>query len=494
MHFHSIAQDTEEDGEEYSSFDVDLGGVQRKELKSIVRSLRQELTACKDKGSLLETQVDVLRKLQKEARVVSIIDVWKLRTLGPAFVAWRALAMASRVAKAHTQQLAIITKAADEKQLEAEQLAARVARVKGNAQNKLTELSEANKQLAAALEQRDAELRGAAAHGQRTAAEVAVLREELHAARTMLAETEHRAQAMNLAKLRAERSAAVLRVELQAALRMLSSVDGEIGSAREALGAAEMRVQRQSAQCEGLQMEIDCFKTEAVAKCVFSELALPLRAGAVCDVHGEAEDDRPMAKTCWTQNDSTSGVWVLGRCTAEEVELRRTRRALLASTFHAWADRIVLFKGVSAEIELRSNAVELEASRAEVDRLTQTLASESSAREIASTKAEALAKSLAHSQSQTEGRVRALMTETRVAAEKHDEYAADSCVRTAVLTGLLRSSELERARLQQISAQLEAQLRRGEEALLALVGQSRQVVERASPRLSRGGGVDTVAD
>ena len=51
-----------------SPFDVDMGGHQRAALRSELRGLRAELTASREERYLLETQVNVLRKLQKEAR------------------------------------------------------------------------------------------------------------------------------------------------------------------------------------------------------------------------------------------------------------------------------------------------------------------------------------------------------------------------------------------------------------------------------------------
>ena len=64
-----------DDLEEYSSFDVDLGGAQRKELKAELRTARRELASSQGARDLLEMQVGVLRKLQKEARVSTIVDV-----------------------------------------------------------------------------------------------------------------------------------------------------------------------------------------------------------------------------------------------------------------------------------------------------------------------------------------------------------------------------------------------------------------------------------
>ena len=64
--------DAPDDSEEYSSFDVDLGGVQRKELKADLRDARKEAASLRGARDLLEMQVNVLRKLQKEATVEEI--------------------------------------------------------------------------------------------------------------------------------------------------------------------------------------------------------------------------------------------------------------------------------------------------------------------------------------------------------------------------------------------------------------------------------------
>ena len=77
--------------------------------------------------------------------------------------------------------------------------------------------------------------------------------------------------------------------------------------------------------------------------------------------------------------------------------------------------------------------------------------------------------------------------ELETAQRRADDAVADQCVRVAALRGMLMATDEERVRLECVSEQLEAQLRRGEQALLAIVQSSREVVETiASPPPNRG--------
>ena len=506
------------DDEEYSSFDVDLGGAQRKELKAELRAARRDIASSRAARDMLEMQVGVLRKLQKEMRVSTIVDQWKRTTAGPPFAAWRAFTMAARVNKAHSQRLAMISKEAEAKQAEADQLAARVARVKGNAQSKLTELSEANKQLAAALEQRELELRGVAAQGKHAAGVAAAAQAELDGTRARLAEAEARLQRE---ARRSERRGA----ELSAALRMLSSADGDLRGEHEAAAAAVAREGLAAACCDGLRAETACLKAEAAAQRTLMAIEVPLllkptpasaasRRGedgggdggegygegegegegegkgggkgvgkGVSNGEGEAEGGEVAVGEPVVES-SAAAFWLPGVASPEHVELRRLRRSLLAAVFHGWADRVVTLRSARAEVERASRREELDLARAKAEQLGADLASERAVRVSLGHEADTFASVLSEAHAEADGRASELHERVERAEARADADAAEACVRAALARGLLQASEAERSRLESAARQLEAQLRRGEEALLALVGQSRQVVELTSPSLS----------
>ena len=506
------------DDEEYSSFDVDLGGAQRKELKAELRAARRDIASSRVSRDMLEMQVGVLRKLQKEMRVSTIVDQWKRTTAGPPFAAWRAFTMAARVNKAHSQRLAMISKEAEAKQAEADQLAARVARVKGNAQSKLTELSEANKQLAAALEQRELELRGVAAQGKHAAGVAAAAQAELDGTRARLAEAEARLQRE---ARRSERRGA----ELSAALRMLSSADGDLRGEHEAAAAAVAREGLAAACCDGLRAETACLKAEAAAQRTLMAIEVPLllkptpasaasrrgedgggdggegygegegegegegkgvgKGGGKGEGKGEGEaEGGEVAVGEPVVESSAAAFWLPGVASPEHVELRRLRRSLLAAVFHGWADRVVTLRSARAEVERASRREELDLARAEAEQLGADLASERAARVSLGHEADTFASMLTEAHAEADGRASELHERVERAEARADADAAEACVRAALARGLLQASEAERSRLESAARQLEAQLRRGEEALLALVGQSRQVVELTSPSLS----------
>ena len=259
-----------------SPFDVDMGGHQRAALRSELRGLRAELTASREERYLLETQVNVLRKLQKEARRGARIDMWQLRTLQPVFLAWYRELERGRAARRVT---AAAAEAEAKGALAGEREAAlvdRVARVKTNAQSKLMALSDANKQLAAALEQKDAELRSVSHSAKRLAAlntaieaereDLAKRLEATEAANTRACteRDEARASMAELASKCEEGSQTA--VALRATLLMLAAVDGQLSRTAAHLDELALHVTRQAAQVDGLQAEAACLKAEAAAQ------------------------------------------------------------------------------------------------------------------------------------------------------------------------------------------------------------------------------------
>ena len=169
----------------YSPFDVDLGGGQRLELRSELRVLRADYVA------LLQAQND---------RVIEVrIDGHRWRAVQPVFSAWRRAVAVGRAQRAHASTIANLESTVRERSMAAAALEERVPRIKANAQMKLSELSEANKQLVAALEERDTELkalRRRVAKGGRelsaALAEEAAMREVAAGARADLSEAEQR--------------------------------------------------------------------------------------------------------------------------------------------------------------------------------------------------------------------------------------------------------------------------------------------------------------
>ena len=213
--------------DDYSSpFDVDLGGQQRASLRSELRQMRVERDNADETRSLLETQVELLRKAQRDAGVAARVDGWRRQLCQPVFTAWCRLLERSRATRAVSQAEALT----GEKESQVAALIDRVARVKSNASSKLSALSEANKELAAALELRDGELR--------------VERTESKALRARAA-----ASAQRESEAQAELDATARRLgEAEAAARRLES---ERNAARGAL-----RAERQSNLASGIECEL----------------------------------------------------------------------------------------------------------------------------------------------------------------------------------------------------------------------------------------------
>ena len=142
-----------------SPFDVDLGGHQRAELRTGLRSASLELRAAREERLLIESRLSALCN----RHALACAQQHERRTLQPVFSAWRRLCVVARAQMDHARTISSLEQEVHAKATvaaeKAEQVVARgerVVRVKTNAQSKLSELSEANKKLAAALEQRDA--------------------------------------------------------------------------------------------------------------------------------------------------------------------------------------------------------------------------------------------------------------------------------------------------------------------------------------------------
>jgi len=301
----SYTHPDDEEPVQSSPFDVDMGGHQRAALRSELRGLRAELTASREERYLLETQVNVLRKLQKEARRGARIDMWQLRTLQPVFLAWYRELERGRAARRVTAAAAEAEAKgalAGEREEQVAALVERVARVKTNAQSKLMALSDANKQLAAALEQKDAELRSMTHSAKRLAA----LNTAIEAEREDLAKRLEAAEAAN-ARACAERDEArasmaelasrceegsqvgsQTAVALCATLLMLAAADGQLSRSAAHLDELALHVTRQAAQVDGLQAEAACLKAEAAAQRSLSLLSpnTHCEGGSLFSAHG----------------------------------------------------------------------------------------------------------------------------------------------------------------------------------------------------------------
>jgi uncharacterized membrane protein YgcG len=301
----SYTHPDDEEPVQSSPFDVDMGGHQRAALRSELRGLRAELTASREERYLLETQVNVLRKIQKEARRGARIDMWQLRTLQPVFLAWYRELERGRAARRVTAAAAEAEAKgalAGEREEQVAALVDRVARVKTNAQSKLMALSDANKQLAAALEQKDAELRSMTHSAKRLAA----LNTAIEAEREDLAKRLEAAEAAN-ARACAERDEArasmaelasrceegsqvgsQTAVALCATLLMLAAADGQLSRSAAHLDELALHVTRQAAQVDGLQAEAACLKAEAAAQRSLSLLSpnTHCEGGSLFSAHG----------------------------------------------------------------------------------------------------------------------------------------------------------------------------------------------------------------
>jgi hypothetical protein len=314
-----------------SPFDVDIGGSQRAELRAQIRTTQLQLTAANEERYLLETQITVLRKVQKEARVAARIETVQRRAIQPVFSAWSRYVAAARADRAYAPTLAALRKdlaaqaaTISEKEGQVAALIDRVARVKSNAQSKLSELSDANQQLAAALEVREAELHKMR---RRSSGERDALR-QLATLRERAAEAEASRETAE-AELRGERATgsprSALHTQLVVALGALSAADAEVSQARAWVLEQRLHAERQAARLEGLHAEAACLKTEAAAQ----RTLLAINDGIVGgDGVGAVQDESAFA---------IGQPVVLATPTAEAIELGRYRRALLCATFYGWA-------------------------------------------------------------------------------------------------------------------------------------------------------------
>eukprot|EP00965_Chrysotila_dentata_P194085 6176140-Pleurochrysis_carterae.AAC.1 len=223
-------------------WDLDLGGSQR---VTLVQQLQQK----EEEIRLKETQISLLRVLQKQGVREARIEKWMTRTLGPVFSAWHRAIIFERShreaeAAAVSQQEATKALAAKEEQIVA--LNERVARVKTNAQSKLATLSAANQQLAAALEAKEKDLaaaevrakqlkQSAGVHGKRELelrAQVAEVTELHRSTVTELTKARNSAKEANRSNTLLEASVRMLAAQLSTALRALTTADGELSRAR----------------------------------------------------------------------------------------------------------------------------------------------------------------------------------------------------------------------------------------------------------------------
>lgn len=125
--------------------------------------------------------------------------------------------------------------------------------------------------------------------------------------------------------------------------------------------------------------------------------------------------------------------------------------------------------------------------RAEADQLRAALEDEKAARASVQAQSLALGAELAAAHATAEDAAAAAASRLGEALAGADAAAAAHCVHAAELRGVLMATDDERARLDKVAGQLEAQLRRGEDAMMAIVQSSRQVVETiASPSPVRG--------
>ena len=90
------ANPEDEDAVPSSPFDVDIGGSQRAELRAQLRTVQSQLASVRQERAMLETQVDVLRRLQHEAKVAHLVSHHQMRTLQPAFAAWGRFVVGAR--------------------------------------------------------------------------------------------------------------------------------------------------------------------------------------------------------------------------------------------------------------------------------------------------------------------------------------------------------------------------------------------------------------
>eukprot|EP00966_Prymnesium_polylepis_P163303 3774276-Prymnesium_polylepis.1 len=138
-----------------SPFDLDLGGGQRDALRAQVATLEDRVAGLAEDRRLKELRIEALHKMQKQETRTVRVARWQLTTLGPVFGAWSRAVAVARTARASADSEAQARAYATEKDTQVKALIDRLATVKSNATAKLSGLSEANRKLAAALEEKD---------------------------------------------------------------------------------------------------------------------------------------------------------------------------------------------------------------------------------------------------------------------------------------------------------------------------------------------------
>lgn len=392
----------------------DVGGKERIELASRNEALGEEVR-------LKEAQLRMLRVLQKTSAREGRIDRWRLQTTAPVFSAWRRAVTAWRAERqleAERAARAAAMSAAEEKGGQVGALADRVARVKSNAQAKLSELSAANQLLAKALEEKDkaaVSLEARVKHLQRTAGaqgeREVELSLKLEQQADALAQGERERQRLEAAAAAARRendaqreagSAAVANeaaaaMALRTTLGALRAADSELQVARGELAAERGLSVRLAARVEGLEAEAACLKAEAAAARTLAVIdegprsATPRRmpasrqaargqagsagrgtarsmslggaaSGGRGEGRGEATGPSPPLSprggtlAAHTPLGGCGGGWGLGDSwrsgqTLLELHLDKWQRALLATCFWGWADRVGWRKQLEAERE-----------------------------------------------------------------------------------------------------------------------------------------------
>ena len=477
-----------------SPFDVDLGGHQRAELRTGLRSASLELRAAREERLLIESRLSALCN----RHALACAQQHERRTLQPVFSAWRRLCVVARAQMDHARTISSLEQevhakatVAAEKAEQVVALGERVVRVKTNAQSKLSELSEANKKLAAALEQRDAELRAykrRASEGNRgLATQVAEAREiaagargELEATQQRLASAEETVRTLRSSRdaelLANEETMRELRVELSVALRALSGADGEIGAAGGQIGEYRLQADRHQARLDGALAESACLRAEAAAQRTLGPGGvgggLGLWLGDGCARVG-AEDSSVFAGEQGRLR-SNHGLAM----SPEAVELHRCRRTLISAVFWRWADSVALGKELAESSSSAAQLNALESKHAEMQAASDMRAAAESIHSrllgVAVAEAEAAVASVAEEVRDLSSVVVAARAETDCEMARAESAAAAHVTQSAMLRGMLSATEEERARTARIAARLEAEMERGELVLMQIARSHRK--------------------
>ena len=208
-------------------------------------------------------------------------------------------------------------------------------------------------------------------------------------------------------------------------LRALSTADGDLAAAHAELLA---RSRHQDVLLEGLRAELAAFRLEAMAQ----------RKLARYPFDGDAS--LPVGEPIVLASALPGALGV----SAEAVELRRCRRALLSTTFWGWADRVALVRGLRGEAG--EWGTKLEEARGEVAALRDALARE----DLAGARGEENERLVAELRAERERAASALAEASarQLASDRDAErFAAEVCAREAFLHARLASFEDERSQL-----------------------------------------------